>query len=54
LSLLGEPLRSAVAEVLPRFVMEALQPGPAVRLAALGEDAVPVGCLVAAGECAGR
>ncbi len=48
LSLLGEPLRAAVAEHLERFVMEAFRPGPAVRLAALGEDAVPIGCLVAA------
>jgi hypothetical protein len=28
--------------------MEAFRPGPAVRLAALGEDAVPIGCLLAA------
>jgi glucokinase len=43
--LLGEPLRLAVAEALPRFLMEAFQPAPAVRLAALGEDAVPIGAL---------
>jgi glucokinase len=45
LSLLGEPLRGAVAQALPRFVMEAFAPGPQVALAALGEDAVPVGAL---------
>jgi glucokinase len=50
LSLLGEPLRKAVAAALPRFIMEAFQPGPVVRLAALGEDAVPVGALVLAGR----
>jgi glucokinase len=48
LSLLGERLRSAVARALPRFVMEAFHPGPEVRLAALGEDAVPVGALALA------
>jgi glucokinase len=45
LSLVGEPLRAAVAGALPRFVMEAFHPPPEVRLAALGEDAVPVGAL---------
>jgi glucokinase len=48
LSLTGEPLRAAVAGVLPRFVMKAFAPGPAVRLAGLGEDAVPVGALALA------
>ncbi len=50
LSLVGEPLRAAVAAALPSLVMEVFQPGPEVRLAGLGEDAVPVGCLVAAGH----
>jgi glucokinase len=45
LSLLGEPLRNAVAAHLPKFVMDAFQPGPALALAALGEDAVPTGAL---------
>jgi glucokinase len=45
LSLVGEPLRAAVAEALPKYVMEAFAPGPAVALAALGEDSVPVGAL---------
>src|SRR5207245_1206498 len=48
LSLIGEPWRAAVAEALPRFVMEAFGGGPQIRLAALGEDAVPGGCLIAA------
>jgi glucokinase len=48
LSLLGEPLRAAVAHALPGFVMEVFQGGPQIRLAALGEDAVPVGCLLGA------
>jgi len=45
LSLVGEPLRGAVAAVLPRFVMEAFLPPPPVCLAKLDEDAVPVGAL---------
>ena len=48
LSLVGEPLRAAVAAELDRFVMEAFKPCPPVRLAALGEDAVPVGALLLA------
>jgi glucokinase len=45
LSLLGEPLRFAVASALPQFLMDAFRPGPTVALAALGEDAVPTGAL---------
>lgn len=52
LALLGEPLRSAVATALPAFLMQALQPGPEVRLAALGEDVVPTGALLLAGRAA--
>ena len=48
LSLIGEPLRAAVATALRRFVMEAFAPGPQVALAALQEDAVPVGALLLA------
>jgi glucokinase len=54
LSLVGEPLRAAVQAALPRFLMEAFTPGPKVALAALGEDAVPVGALELAcrlGKC---
>lgn len=53
LSLIGEPLRAEIASALPQFVMGAFAPGPDVRLAALGEDSVPVGALVLAGA-AGR
>jgi glucokinase len=49
LSLIGESLRTAVAAHLPLHVMEAFAPGPEVRLAELGEDAVPVGALRLAG-----
>src|SRR2546422_4006257 len=45
LSLAGEPLRDAVESALGVFTMAAFAPGPQVRLAALGEDAVPVGAL---------
>ena len=48
LSLLGEPLRQAVAEALPIRIMEIFRPGPSVRLASLGEDAVPIGALLLA------
>ncbi len=48
LSLLGEPLRAGVAATLPQFLMTAFAPGPSVALAALGEDAVPVGALALA------
>jgi glucokinase len=54
LSFVGEFLRAAVAESLPGCVMEAFAPGPPIRLAALGEDAVPVGCLVLARESGGQ
>jgi glucokinase len=45
LSLVGEPLRAAIETALPANVMEAFHPPPAVRLAALGEESVPVGSL---------
>jgi glucokinase len=45
LSGIGEPLRLAVLNALARFVMEAFAPGPIIKLAQLGEDAVPVGAL---------
>ena len=54
LSLVGEPLRTAVAAHLPLHVMEAFAPGPVVKLAALGEDAVPVGALRLAGAVVRR
>ena len=48
LSLVGEPLRAAIAAALPRYVMDSFQPGPRVALAGLGEDSVPVGALALA------
>lgn len=45
LGLIGEPLRARLAAALPRWVMDAFAPGPRIELAALGEDAVPVGAL---------
>lgn len=48
LSLVGEPLHAAVQTQLRRFIMEVFGSGPTVQLAALGEDAVPVGALLLA------
>jgi glucokinase len=45
LSLLGEGLRRAICDRLPRYVMDAFLPLPLVQLATLGENAVPVGAL---------
>lgn len=50
LSLVGEPLRAAVAAQLPRFLMEVFGRGPEIKLTALGEDAVPVGALKLNGD----
>lgn len=47
-ALLGEPLRALVASSLPQWLMEAFRPGPAIRLAALMEDAVLIGALAVA------
>lgn len=46
LSLIGEKLRQAVAGKLVNYIMNAFQPGPLIQLAALKEDAVPVGSLI--------
>ena len=48
LAMIGEPWRDAIAAALPRFVMHAFAPGPGIRLAAHGEDTVPVGALLLA------
>jgi glucokinase len=48
LSLIGEPLRAAVERALTRYIMHAFAPGPRIALAALKEDAVPVGALALA------
>lgn len=53
LALVGEPLRAAVETQLNGFVMEAFKPCPPLRLAALGEEAVPVGASLLARSAAG-
>ncbi len=45
LSLVGEPLRSAVERHVRRFIMEAFAPGPKIVLAKLSEDVVPLGAI---------
>jgi glucokinase len=50
LALVGEPLRALVEKSLGNFIMEVFRPGPAIKLAALGEDAVPTGALILAGR----
>ena len=50
LSKVGEPLRFAVEQALSPFLMEVFRPGPRIALAALDEDAVPVGALELATE----
>ncbi len=49
-ALLGEPLRARIASSLPQWLMEAFRPGPAIRLAALMEDAVLIGALAVAAD----
>jgi glucokinase len=48
LSLLGDVIAGRVAARLPAHLMEAFRPGPKVRIASLGEDAVPRGALILA------
>lgn len=54
LSLVGTPLRDAIATALPGYVMESFHPVPAIALAGLGEDSVPVGALALAFDAAGH
>jgi glucokinase len=54
LSLVGEPLRDAVATALARQIMKVFGQGPLVRLAGLEEESVPVGCLAAAAKSHAR
>jgi glucokinase len=54
LSGVGEALRAGVAAELPRYLVEAFQPGPRIALAQLFEDAVPVGALQLAAASAKR
>lgn len=53
LSLVGEALRLEVQNALRPLTMEAFAPGPRIALAALGEDAVPVGALALARQAFG-
>lgn len=48
LAQVGESLRAAIAEALPRYVMDSFQPGPRVVLAGLGQNSVPKGALALA------
>lgn len=50
LALVGEPLRAAIADALPHYIMKVFAPGPPINLAKLGEDAVPTGALLLAAE----
>jgi glucokinase len=50
LALVGEPLRLAITEALPRYMMKVFAPGPTIVLARLGENAVPVGALLMAAQ----
>jgi len=45
---IGEPWRGSVERQLEGFLMAPLRPSPPVRLAALGEDVVPVGAALSA------
>lgn len=45
LSFMGDVLQKSIQAKLPNYLMKAFAPGPPVRLAALKEKAVPVGCL---------
>lgn len=53
LSLIGTPLRDAIAAGLPRYVMDSFHPVPEIAPASLGEDSVPVGALALAFDAAG-
>ncbi len=48
LSLIGEPVRATLENALPKFIMDAFLPGPKILIAALREDAVPIGALALA------
>ena len=45
---IGEPLRAAIDNVLPHYVMKAFHPPPPLRLTKHGENAVPMGALLLA------
>ena len=52
LSLIGEPLLSAVRKAFPTFLMKAMLPAPEILSASLGEDVVPIGALSLAQKAA--
>ncbi|HEX8910965.1 MAG TPA: ROK family protein [Humisphaera sp.] len=52
LSLVGEPLRSAIEVALPAYVMRAFHPPTPIRIAGLGEDSVPIGAIELASRVA--
>ena len=54
LSLIGAPLREAIAAGLPRYVMDYFHTAPEIALAGLGEDSVPVGALALAMDASGE
>lgn len=54
LSLLGEPLRTAVAQSLEPYIMQAFLPPPPAHLAVLGENVVPTGALALARSAFGK
>lgn len=54
LSLLGEPLRAAVAQSLEPYIMQAFLPPPPLHLAVLGENVVPTGALALARSAIGK
>jgi glucokinase len=45
LSAMGEILRKSIASSIPNYILKAFLPGPAIVLAGLGEDVVPIGAL---------
>ena len=49
-ALIGNAFRSAVAQHLRPLLMDVFQPGPAIELSTLREDAVPAGALVLASD----
>ena len=48
LSRLGDPLKESIRQELKQYLMDALQPGPEIAIATLGEDVVPCGALLLA------
>jgi glucokinase len=49
-ALIGQSLRELVKTSMQHYLMDAFQPGPAIELSSLKEDAVPVGALILAAQ----